>query len=205
MVTTRVLAMALASAVVLGGCASAEPQAGSTGSQSPSTTAAPAAPADAQELLSRYGVESTDAVDVIDTLDRVPPAKRSEGLMASVKDDELLLTSGERQFGLDIPQDQFYLSMAPYIDETHDCFYHSLTTCLGELRSADVGVQIVEDGTNKVLVEGDYTTFENGFIGFWLPADVQASLRVTHDGKVAETAISTDDEAPTCLTTLKLV
>ena len=48
------------------------------------------------------------------------------------------------------------------------------------------------------------TTFANGFTGFWLPRDIDGTLRVTYGGKSGETAISTAAKAPTCLTTLRL-
>jgi hypothetical protein len=54
-------------------------------------------------------------------------------------------------------------SVTPYVDQTHDCFHDSLTTCKGELASADVQVQIVDRTNDKVLVDETLTTFENGF------------------------------------------
>ena len=65
-------------------------------------------------------------------------------------------------------------------------------------------MQIVDDSTGEVLVDGDYTTFDNGFLGFWLPRDITATLRVTYDDKAVEQPISTSEDAPTCLTTLPL-
>ena len=95
--------------------------------------------------------------------------------------------------------------MAPYVDQTHECFHHSPTTCAGELSSREVQVRIVDETNDKVLVEETRTTFENGFTGFWLPRDIEGTLRVTYDGRTGETDFATDKEAPTCLTTLQLV
>lgn len=194
-------ATALASILVLAGCASADPQSAPSPS-APATSAAESAAV--EQVLAGYGVTSTDAVELIDTLDRLPSDERPTNLMASVGVDHVLLTAGEGQLALDIPDDEFYLSLAPYLETTHDCFYHSLTTCTGELAGADIEVRIVDDATDEVLVDGDYTTFDNGFIGFWLPRDINATLTVTHKGMTAEAPISTDDDAPTCLTTLQL-
>ncbi|MDP9822944.1 hypothetical protein J2S59_002753 [Nocardioides massiliensis] len=72
-----------------------------------------------------------------------------------------------------MPEDRFYLAVAPYVDQTHECFYHSLTTCLGELDSADVRVKIVDEANDEVLVDEVRTTFDNGFLGFWLPRDIE--------------------------------
>ncbi|WP_281366691.1 CueP family metal-binding protein [Nocardioides massiliensis] len=80
---------------------------------------------------------------------------------------------GRREVSLDVPEDRFYLAVAPYVDQTHECFYHSLTTCLGELDSADVRVKIVDEANDEVLVDEVRTTFDNGFLGFWLPRDIE--------------------------------
>ena len=49
---------------------------------------------------------------------------------------------------------------------SHGCFYHSLTTCLGELDNEDIQVTITDEATGEVLVDEATTTFDNGFIGF---------------------------------------
>jgi hypothetical protein len=68
-----------------------------------------------------------------------------------------------------------------------------------------VRVQIVDETNDKVLVDETRTTFENGFTGFWLPRNIEGTLRVTYDGKAGETDFATDQNAPTCLTTLQRV
>lgn len=65
-------------------------------------------------------------------------------------------------------------------------------------------MQVVDETNDEVLVDETMTTFENGFVGLWLPRDIEGTLRVRFDGRVAETEIATDAEAPTCLTTLQL-
>lgn len=125
--------------------------------------------------------------------------------MASVRPGELLVSAGGEEFSLGVPEDRFYLSVAPYVDRTHDCFHHSLTTCTGELASTDVQVQIVDKTNDKVLVDETLTTFQNGFTGFWLPRNIDGTLWVTYDGKTGAIDFATDQDAPTCLTTLQLV
>lgn len=80
--------------------------------------------------------------------------------------------------------------MAPYVDQTHECFNHSLTTCKGELASKAMQVRIVDEH-GKVLVDETRTTFENGFVGFWLPRDIKGTLRVTYGARVGEVDIVT--------------
>ncbi len=58
---------------------------------------------------------------------------------------------------------------------------------------------------NDVLVDETRTTFENGFTGFWLPRNIEGTLRITSDGRSAEADFTTHPDAPTCLTTMHLV
>lgn len=200
---TTLAAVATATAgLVLAGCS---PN-GSDSAESASspTPAVASAPAEAQPLLAEFGLEGMDTVQIVDHLDRLAGEERPADLMASVRVDELLVSSGGEEYGLEIPEDRFYLSVAPYVDQTHECFYHSLTTCKGELGATDVQVQIVDETHDEVLVDGTETTFENGFVGFWLPRDIEGTLRVTYDGKIAEMDFATDEDAPTCVTTLQL-
>ncbi len=187
--TTAVVTAALA-ALTLGGCAN--------------DTTGPSAAPEPQPLLAEHGLDGMDTTAVIDRLDRLSPDERPDDLMASVRPDELIVSDGQQEVVLDVPEDRFYLSVAPYVDQTHECFYHSLTTCKGELASEEVDVQVVDQTNDEVLVEQTLTTFDNGFVGLWLPRDIEGTLRVSFDGKVGETEIATDDEAPTCLTTLQL-
>ena len=64
-----------------------------------------------------------------------------------------VVSAGSEEYSLGIREDRFYLSVAPYVDQTHDCFHHSLTTCKGELTSTDVQVQIVDVTNDEVLVD----------------------------------------------------
>lgn len=203
--TTRAVATTMLLAVTLAGCAT---QTDDPDGASPSSAAADPAsagvPAGAEPLLAEYSLDGMDTMQIIDHLDRLRVAERPGDLMASVRPGELVVSADEREFSLEIPADRFYLSVAPYVDQTHDCFHHSLTTCTGELASTDVQVQIVDETNDKVLVDETRTTFENGFTGFWLPRNIEGTLRVTYAGKTGETEFATNEDAPTCLTTLQL-
>lgn len=177
-----------AATVLLAGCASAEPEAQPT----------------QDAVLTEYGLDGKDAVEVIDELDRVALDDRATDLMASVRVDELVLTDADgAETAMDLPDDRFYLSVAPYVDTTHECFYHSLTTCKGELGGEDVRLRVVDDA-GEVLVDETTTTFDNGFVGMWLPRDIEGTLEVEYDGKTGTADIGTGEDDPTCLTTLQL-
>ncbi|MDA4895689.1 CueP family metal-binding protein [Microbacterium resistens] len=185
-------AVAVVAALTLGGCAAAP----SAGGQGPESGAA---------LLADHGLAGLDAVGVVDALDALPVAERSTELMASVRPDAVLLSDARgRETRLEMPGDQVYLSVAPYRSRTHECFFHSLTTCLGELGDTEVHVTVTSvDGA--VLIDETRRTFDNGFVGLWVPRGVEGTLSVSADGRTGTVPFSTlSDEDPTCITTLQL-
>ncbi|MDO9496356.1 MAG: CueP family metal-binding protein [Nocardioides sp.] len=191
--TARVLAGSVVLlAAVLTGC-----------SDDAKEAATPAGPA-SEVLLAEYDLDGMETVEVIDHLDRLGGDDRPADLMASVRPSELLVSAGDEEFSLEVPDGQFYLSVAPYVDTTHECFNHSLTTCQGELTETDVDVTITDETNGEVLVDEVRTTFANGFVGFWLPRDIEGTVSVEYDGRSGEVDFATDEDSPTCLTTLQL-
>lgn len=161
---------------------------------------------DADAILKEFGYPATDAVHLIDTLDATPVAQRPARLMASVRPGELQLTdAGGRKASLPLPADRFYLSIAPYVDGTHECHFHSLTTCRGELSGAEIDVTVRDADTGDVLVSGPRTAFDNGFVGLWLLRGITADVTIGYQGKQAQATVSTTgNDAATCLTTMRL-
>ena len=223
--TSRLAALALTATLALAGCGSAPqsadqppqdsaPAGAPTGS--PAGTASPGASAtDAQAMLAAHGLAGLDTRQVIEKLDTTSVAQRPTDLIASVRPDELLLSRPQAQgaagsdgqaepVSLPISGDNgFYLSVAPFESSTHECHFHSLTTCLGELRNEPVHVKVTgADG--QVLVDEDKTTYDNGFVAVWLPRDISATLTITRDGKTATQPISTGPQDATCITTAQL-
>ncbi|GHD15840.1 hypothetical protein GCM10007147_03680 [Nocardiopsis kunsanensis] len=159
-----------------------------------------------EDLLAEHGLDGLEAEEIIDRLDTMPVQERPTDLTASVRPDTLVVSDGPqgRETGLELPEDRFYLSMATWVDGTHECFFHSLTTYLGELRDEETEVTVTDDADDSVLIEGTVQTSDNGFAGFWLPSDIDATATAEHDGHTGSTRISTGEDAPTCLTTLEL-
>ncbi|MDN8594753.1 MULTISPECIES: CueP family metal-binding protein [unclassified Corynebacterium] len=181
-----------ASALALTGCSAADPEPTADGTESQDT------------FLTTHGLAAMDAVEIIDHLDRQKVTERPTDLIASVRANELLLSSEDQEVVVDLPDNQTYVSIAPYLTSTHDCFYHSLTTCLGELDNEDIHVTITDEATGEVLVDEATTTFDNGFIGFWLPDDATGLIEVSYQGRTGTTEFSTTDDGATCVTNLHL-
>ncbi|HJF51102.1 MAG TPA: CueP family metal-binding protein [Brachybacterium paraconglomeratum] len=159
-----------------------------------------------QELLQEHGFADADAHEIIDRLEALPVAERPQDLIASVTATSLQLQdNAERKAELPLPEDQFYLSVAPFIETTHECAFHSLTTCRGELRSRELTVSVVDSSSGKTFEEGPRTTHDNGFLGLWLPRGITAELTCTLEDYTGTASISTQAEDDlTCLTSLQL-
>ncbi|BDZ43433.1 hypothetical protein GCM10025865_27320 [Paraoerskovia sediminicola] len=192
--TTLSTTLALALAVATAGCASSEPAASSPESSSSA----------AEPDLAAFGIAGLSGAEAVDTLEAVPVAERSTDLMASVQSTALELTTPDGETSLPLPEDLFYLSVAPYVEQTHPCGFHSLTTCRGELGGEDIDVEVVDEATGETILDETRTAADNGFVGLWLPRDIEATLTVALDGKTSTTSVSTDDDAETCLTTMQL-
>lgn len=187
----------LISGLALTGCATSAPEFTSSTDSSPATDS---------EFLAAHDLDGLDAAQVIERLDTMPVADRPADLNASVQPGALFLTDGQkRKAALPMPDDEVYISVAPYQEQTHDCYFHSLTTCLGELGNTEVQVMLIgADG--EVLVDETRETFDNGFVGFWVPRGIEGTLRIEHEGQTGAVPISTlNEDDPTCITTLRLI
>ncbi|MCW5952736.1 MAG: CueP family metal-binding protein [Propionibacteriaceae bacterium] len=200
--TAIAASLALAAGFLLPGCAGATPTPDST---TPAPSVSVTEPA-GTDILADHGLAGLDARQIIERLDTLPVSDRPTDLIASIRPDQLLLTDDQdRELTVPMPSDEFYLSLAPYLNGTHDCHFHSLTTCLGELQNVDVSLTVTDAATGEPILEEDLRTYDNGFVGVWLPRDIDADITVEYDGRTATTAISTRGaEAATCLTTLQL-
>ncbi|WP_029261677.1 MULTISPECIES: CueP family metal-binding protein [unclassified Microbacterium] len=188
---SAVLAALAVAGVALAGCTAPTPDAD---------------PAAAQEILASHELAGLDVGEVIERLEAMPVADRPDRLLASVQPDALVLRDESgRESRLPMPRDTVYVSIAPFRERTHECHFHSLTTCLGELSDTEVRVSVTsEDG--KTLVEETRPTEDNGFIGIWVPRDIEATLTVESEGLTGTVPLSTtspDDR--TCITDLQLL
>lgn len=195
---TLLLAVFAAAAVLLGGCAAAPEQQPTQGSPTQSA-AAPSG-----DVLADAGLESLSAEAIVDRLDRVRVAERSTALMASVRQDELILSDARGEVVLPMPTDRSYVSVAPFVSQTHECHFHSLTTCRGELAGERVHVTITDGATGEVLVVESTQTYDNGFVGYWLPRGASGTIRIEGAAGVGTAEFSTGAGEPTCITTLQL-
>ncbi|GAA1146320.1 hypothetical protein MOX01_18520 [Microbacterium oxydans] len=175
----------------------------SQSASTPSTDAGSAAVA--QELLAVHDLAELDVREVIARLEATALVDRPDDLLASVQPDTLVLRdAGGREGRLPLPDDAVYVSIAPFRDQTHECHFHSLTTCVGELADTEVRVTLTTDD-GSMVVDETRRTQDNGFVGVWVPRGLETTLTVESQGLIGSVPLSTtspDDR--TCITDLQL-
>jgi hypothetical protein len=102
-----------------------------------------------------------------------------------------------------LPDDVMMVSIAPYIDKTHTCATHYISSCDAELKSTNIKVLAVTAG-GKTLINKTIKTAPTGFLDLWLPRNQAIDIKVSAKGKSATGKIFTNRDSKTCETTLKL-
>ncbi|MCU9613089.1 CueP family metal-binding protein [Caldibacillus lycopersici] len=124
---------------------------------------------------------------------------------ASITSTQLVVTdSKENQYTYDLPADEFFVSIAPFIEQTHPCATHSLTNCRGEMVEEEFAVTI-KDMEGNVVVNDSLTSNSQGFIDLWLPRNKAYTIKISAKGKTAESRFSTFEEDNTCITNMQLL
>ena len=153
-------------------------------------------------MLKKYNLDVLTVKEMVNKLDSITNEK--EGLNASITGTTLILYDNEKEYDFSLPKDEFYVSFAPYINSVHPCQTHNLVSCRGELFNKEFEVSIVEkDGT--VISNQKVKSMNSGFIGIWLPRDIEATLTIKYNGLSVSQSIGTFAKSDTCITTpLKL-
>ena len=126
-----------------------------------------------------------------------------DGFGLSVYDDELVVILDDTRVSIDMPEEEFYLSVAPFIESTHECAFHSATGCRGELKQEEFFVEFIDSDGNTIVSE-NMMSMSNGFIDLWLPRNIEGTLTITQGELSTSKLISTESGEPTCETTMKL-
>lgn len=107
------------------------------------------------------------------------------------------------QVTIPLPEDAVFVSLAPYVNHTHPCTIHYMSSCQGELVEVAFAVRaVLADGT--LLFDETLRTGANGFLDLWLPRDQVVLLSFVAGGYAAEAIVTTHADSPTCITTVRL-
>lgn len=150
-----------------------------------------------KDLLKKYDLEGLSTEEIVEKLDR--DTNYDKGFKASVTSTKLIMSENGVEVEKDIPSDLFYLSFAPYINYTHPCATHFLSSCKSELKNEIFNVTIVGEN-DEIIISKEMKSMDNGFIGVWLPRDLKGSINVTYNEMSAVANISTFIDDNTCLT-----
>lgn len=154
-----------------------------------------------EPLLEAYDLNAKSTKQLVEYLEN--KLDEPYGLNASINSESLIIKDNRDQVKINLDEDLFYLSMAPYFNQTHPCGIHSLITCRGELNNETFKVKITDATTNEVIMNKSMTSYNNGFIGVWLPKDKTFNIEIEKDGYNVNTTIETSSGSNTCLTTIK--
>ncbi|KAA9008596.1 hypothetical protein F4V43_00220 [Paenibacillus spiritus] len=123
---------------------------------------------------------------------------------ASISSTKLVVTQADQsRVAYKLPGDEFFLSIAPYLKETHPCATHNLTGCQGEMADQSFQVKIT-DHSGRTVVDREMTSYANGFLDLWLPREGRYHVKLEQNGRVAESDLSTFESDDTCVTTMQL-
>jgi hypothetical protein len=125
-----------------------------------------------------------------------------EGMHSSLISTQAMLSGWKENNQTIASESWFFISVAPYQNETHRCYYHTLG-CEAELKNALVYYRIEEvDGT--FIIQGEGNTGINGFLDLYLPLNKTYRISFNVKGLEGEVTITTSPESPSCITTLQV-
>lgn len=153
-----------------------------------------------QNIVEALGLDSYSTKELIEHLE----SNKEIDVLAQINGESLYLTNNKnQQQKIKYTSEDFYLSVAPYVEMTHPCIDHVLTGCQGEMVKERFDVKILnKDG--ELILDTTVTTNDNGFFGLWLPRDQELSIIITNEVGSAVENITTYQDSNTCLTTMQL-
>jgi len=160
----------------------------------------------AVQAFAQAPAPSPEALEGLDAYEAVELANAWKGnevtSFATPEAVHFAFPTGE-EVRVEMPADEMFVSVAPYLRQTHPCTVHYMSGCQGELADRSMQVRAtLPDGT--VVVDETLRTGANGFLDLWLPRDQGVALSVEMDGYAADAFLTTFNDSATCITTVQL-
>jgi hypothetical protein len=102
-----------------------------------------------------------------------------------------------------LPDTAMYIAVAPYINTTHECSDHYMSSCSGELTEKTMKLT-ASDSNGIIYIDGNITTLKHGFFEIWLPRNKNVKLAISYNSLSGVEIISTNNNSRTCITTIQL-
>lgn len=137
--------------------------------------------------------------------------RNSDNIVVRVHPDKVTATfAGGEQAHVAIPDELFYLSIAPWLNFTHPCGNHVPTGCTGELIGEEMHMTAVDVETGEEIMNQMVTTQHDGFIDFWVPSNRTLEFTFHHGDehgvwREAKEVLTTHADSRTCITTMQLL
>lgn len=148
-------------------------------------------------------VEENESIDIKSLVKEFSEGTHTDQFAQIFPNQLTVKNSDESIENYDLSEKDFFVSIAPYVNETHPCTYHVLTGCQGELAEEEFEVYI-EDNDGNIVVDETMTSFANGFIDLWLERDNTYNITIVYGEKKVESEFSTFENDITCITTMQL-
>lgn len=144
-----------------------------------------------------------DGVDAVEAIELANAWKGSDVTSYATTEAVFFTFPDGTEVTVPMPDDQVFISVAPYLQRTHPCTTHYMSGCQGELVDQPVHVRAVRpDGS--VLLDEVMNTEGNGFLDLWLPRGEAFMLEVAVEGYATQGIIGTSSGSPTCITTMQM-
>lgn len=110
---------------------------------------------------------------------------------------------GGEQQSVALPTRQMVIAIAPYVNQTHPCKTHYMSSCQGELVNTPVSV-LVKTQAGKTVMNKTVKTLPNGFLELWLDRNQTYQVTLKTGRKTTTGTLNTQAGSDTCVTTMKL-
>lgn len=120
--------------------------------------------------------------------------------------DQILMTikfPDGRKVTKNLPENETFVAIAPYINSTHTCSVHYFSSCQGEMFEMKIEV-LVRNEEGDLEKSMDLITLKNGFFELWLPRNKKYEIEIIYENLIAKEWVSTFSVDNTCLTTFLL-
>jgi len=141
--------------------------------------------------------------DIKDLVDAYSMGEITDSVASITSHEIHVFDNDEDTIVYNYQDEDFFVSIAPFIHQTHPCKTHALGSCQGELPKEEFEVRI-ENDKGDIITDETIASKPNGFIDLWLPRDNTYTITLTYDDKTVTGEITTFKGDDTCITTMQL-
>lgn len=161
-----------------------------------------------KSFIEKKEVDQTDIEKYINGLSTREVVEKMENdldedISGAVWQDRIELEYKNESVELVDSDDLFYVSIAPYVNSTHEWAIHSLAGCRGEFGNRNFEIKL-QDNEGNIVYEGNKESYSNGFIGFWLDRDKVYTIDIYINDKSGTFEFETFSDSYTCITSFQL-